>query len=195
MHSRRAEILQAAAALFASKGYHETTMDDIAAAVGIQKATLYSYIAGKQALLSQLFAQMFQYPLEVARHVTSLPVTPREKLRQFVFKYVAEMLERQELLTLFFRERRRLPAAQQEPLLAAARELEGCIDQIIREGQERGYFRDLNPLVMRQSLFGMINWTAEWYRPDGPLSPMAVADAMVDMLLWGWSQPTQPGLR
>lgn len=192
MRVRQEDILAAAAKLFAAKGYQETTMKEIADAVGVQKATLYAYIPSKEALLAELLTENFLPTVMEARRITELPVTPREKLRTFVYRYVTLVLDRQEMVTIFFRERKRLPPEHQKRLLVASRELEGYVDQIIREGQEQGYFRPLNPLVLRQSLFGMINWLVEWYRKEGRLNPLTIADSMVDMLLWGWASAKTP---
>lgn len=188
-------ILTAAAELFATKGYHETTMQDIAEAAGMQKATLYHYINTKESLLTELSEQAFRIPLADARRIVSLPITPRDKLREWVYKYVSHLTANQNLATIFFRERANLPPEQRERLLAVSGEMEAYVAEIIGEGQATGYFRHLNGTVVRQSIFGMTNWIVQWYRPDGSLTPAAIADWMVDLLLGGLCEgPSQiPG--
>jgi TetR/AcrR family transcriptional regulator len=174
--AQREDILAAAARLFADQGFSATSMNQVAEACGVAKPTLYHYFQDKQALLAQICDSHVHALLTLVEEVKAQQLAPDAQLRALIERFTRAYAERERLLDV---ERR------------VVGEFAAALCRV------RPELRDANlhkPLTML--LFGMINWTFTWLRPDGELSHDALAALVSDLFFGGLGavQLRQPAL-
>ena len=181
----REEILIAAAQVFAQKGFHAASMQDIAEAVNLQKGSLYHHVTSKQEILALLLDQALDMLIERLEAVIAKPLPSDAKLRLAVAEYLTTILGRKELASVLLLEHRSL-----DPELAARHNLardrfEGLWRTLVRQGMDEGVFNCKDPVMAVLAMMGALNWTITWYRPNGSLSPAQIADQYADLILTG----------
>lgn len=184
---QRSDIIQAAAQIFRQKGYHGTSMQDIADAVHLQKASLYHHISGKQEILIDILDRALDLLIEDIEAVARSGVKPEEKVRQAMQAYVGRLTEDTDLAAVLMQEHRSLPADLQAAHIARRDRLESLWRQIIQEGIQSGDFRYSDEVLATFALLGVLNWMITWYRPSGRLSAQEIANQFGDILLKGIS--------
>jgi AcrR family transcriptional regulator len=191
-YGRREMMLDAAAELFSRRGYHGTSIRDIAAATGILPGSLYAHIQGKEDLLYDIVVRAAEQFLTGARMVVEGPGSPEEKLRKAMSSHVGVVAHARDEARVFLEEWQAL----NEPRRSEVRELrdayEALWDGLIREGIEGGRLRDVDPTLARLLVLSAANWTYTWYDPAGPLTPDEIADRFTDLLLDGLAVKETP---
>jgi AcrR family transcriptional regulator len=183
--NKQADILAAAIRLFHEKGYHATSMQGIAQAVGLQKGSLYHYISSKEDLLVAIIRDaiaQYNARLEAVRAM-DLPV--REKLELAVRHHLKGIAENMGMLTIFLRESYALQPEQQRLIQEESDRYNRMFEELFQEGVASGEMRPLEPALVTRTVLGACNWLYRWYRPDGPLSMDELADVFVDILFHG----------
>jgi len=191
---KEAEILDAAARLFKEKGFHATSMQDIADAVGMQKGSLYYHIASKEELLFRISHDAINAIIARLEEIAQAPLSPTEKLRQAIENHVLTLCDRLDLLAVFLKESKTLTAEQQAQILERRKRYEELFEGILEEGIAAGEFRAVDVPVVTAGLLGMLNWMHQWYRPDGRLSPQQIATIFTDLALRGLATRMTDGL-
>lgn len=184
-YGRKGQIIEAAEVLFSERGYHGTTMRDIAAETGILPGSLYAHIESKEDILLEICtaaAAQFMIGLEI---VTGGPWPPAEKLRRAMRAHVDVVARAREAARVFLEEWTALSEARREEVRALRDRYEALWDGIIREGIRTGAFRKMDRRFARLLVLSAANWTYTWYDPEGPLSPNEIADRFTDLLLDG----------
>jgi TetR/AcrR family transcriptional regulator, cholesterol catabolism regulator len=181
--SRRDELLAKAAQLFRKKGYHATTMKDIAAELEILPGSLYHHIASKESLLLEIMQRGIEVLLERVRPVVRSPLSPEQKLKEIVRIHISTITEHPDVLTVFLHEMKALPEERRGEQMRLRDEYDALLNQVIREGVEQGCFRPLHPRLTSFAILGMVNWLYAWYRPNGSLTPEQIAQEYTT-LLW-----------
>ena len=179
-------MIAAAAQLFATRGYTASTMQQVAAACGFSKATLYHYVPDKHGLLAQITRGHVARLEDLVVQVQSLQLSPRDHLEELILRFMrayARAAHQHRVLTedvKFLDEQDRLAvlAGQRRVVTAFA----AAIAAVRPELQERRLHK---PLAML--LFGMINWTFTWLRASGPLTHASLAPLVVELFLGGLS--------
>ncbi|MCS7006953.1 MAG: TetR/AcrR family transcriptional regulator [Thermoleophilia bacterium] len=183
MTQRRAELARAAARLFAERGYHGTSMGDLAEAMGVQKASLYSLTGSKQELLSEAVragAEAFHAALdEVDERASAV-----ERIRQALRGHLRVVADQLDVATVFIREWRYLEGDLRDAFLAERRRYEERWRELFREGVERGELRtDLSPQDAALLVLSAANWAYTWLPPGADTD--ALADRFVAILVDG----------
>jgi AcrR family transcriptional regulator len=181
----RDQILEAAARIFGQKGYHAASMQDIASAVHLQKASLYHHVDSKQKILLALLDQALDLLIERMEAVLQQNATADEKLRQAMRIYLQTLAENRELSAVLLFEHRSLEPELRDRHLPRRDRFEGLWRVILQEGVEQGIFSCQDPAQATRALLGVMNWTLTWYRSDGPLSPAEIADQFANLFLKG----------
>lgn len=179
------EIFDAAASLFKQKGFHATSMRDIAAAVGMQKGSLYYHISGKEDLLFRISQEAISAITDQLEDIVVAPLTPSDKLRAAVENHVKTLCDKLDLMSVFLKESNTLTDDQQDQILAYRRRYEALFRGILQEGIDAGEFRAVDVNAVTHGLLGMLNWMHHWYRPSGRLSPEEIAGVFTDFALHG----------
>lgn len=182
---RRAEICETALKLFQQQGYTETSVQDIADAMGINKATLYHYLSSKQEILYELIRVIFDLALGQIQDIRNSPVSGAEKVR-LIFESTFDRIERfGDHVTVFYREQNRLDGEHAELIRQKQTEFRRCMEDILAEARESHEFRDADPLAVRLTLQSLTDNAYVWYDPTGPLTPRNLADRFTDVVLRG----------
>lgn len=182
----RSSILNATVRLFGQQGYTGTSMRDIAKAVGVLPGSLYAHIDSKETLLLEIVDQGINGFLSAVEPIVDLPLSADERLRRAIRAHVEVVAENPELSLVVFHQWRFLG----EPNLAAAiekrRRYERAFVRIFESGVEAGLFEPtLNKRIAVLTILGALNWTPEWYSPEGSATPSQLGDMVADSLLSG----------
>ncbi len=183
MTTRRHELTRTAARLFAEKGYHGTSIGDLAEAMGVQKGSLYAHIDSKQDLLYEAMregAQAFHAALDaVPEHA---PVT--ERIRLALRAHLRVVAEQVDVATVFTREWRYLEGERALEFLAERRRYEERIRSLFRDGRDAGGLRsDLDDGAAALLVLSAANWAYTWLPPGANTD--ALADRFFALLLDG----------
>jgi AcrR family transcriptional regulator len=165
MSTRRRELTREAAKLFAQKGYHGTSIGDIAEAMGVQKGSLYAHIASKEDLLYETMregAAAFHAALDAVPEDT--PAV--EKIRLALRGHLRVVAEQLDVATVFVQEWRYLEGERRDEIVAERRRYEERIRDLFREGRELSELRaDLDETAAVLLLLSAANWAYTWLQP------------------------------
>jgi AcrR family transcriptional regulator len=181
----REQILESAAEIFRIKGYHAASMQDIANAVHLQKASLYHYFSGKQEILLALLDQALDMLFERVSAVLALELPANEKLCQAMRIYLGILEEHAALTSVLLLEHRSLDPEYHDRHIPRRDRFERLWRDLIQEGIQSGIFRSTDPAMTARALLGVMNWTITWYRPDGNLSMEQISDRFSSLFLSG----------
>jgi AcrR family transcriptional regulator len=173
MSSRRSELTRQAARLFAEKGYHGTSIGDLAEAMGVQKGSLYAHIDSKADLLWEVAREGAEaFHAALSEIPDDLPATDRIRLAlRAHLRVVAEQLD---VATVFIREWRYLDGQRRDEFVAERRRYEERVRALFREGRELGGLRtDLDDATATLLALSAANWAYTWLRPDADTDELA----------------------
>lgn len=173
MTTRRSQLTREAARLFAAKGYHGTSIGDLAKAMGVQKGSLYAHIESKQDLLYETMregSEAFHAALDAIPE--ALPAT--EKIRLALRAHLRVVAEQLDVATVFVQEWRYLEGERHDEILAERRRYEERIRALLREGRELGLLRtDLDDATAALLLLSAVNWAYTWLQPGRDTDELA----------------------
>jgi AcrR family transcriptional regulator len=182
---RRDQILKAAGRLFSQKGYHGTSMRDLAAALGLTQGSLYHHWAGKEELLFAIIDRISDEFLKAIEPIVQGTASPAEKLRAAARAHIRIIVENLETATVFLHEWKVLSPEYKERIRAKRDRYEGLFRQILAEGIAQGEFRSLEVKYAALLCLSALNWIYQWYSPRGELTAEEIADQYVDLFLRG----------
>ena len=181
-------LLAVAVEVFNERGYEATSMDELAVRLGVTKSAIYHHVPRKDELLRLALDRALDGLFAVTRAdgATSGPAIAR--LEHVVRGSVRVLAEELPFVTLLLRVRGNSDV--ERAALQRRRELDRIVSDLVRAAEREGSVRtDVDPTVISRLLFGTVNSLAEWYRPDGPLSADALADALVSTTFGGLRTP------
>jgi TetR/AcrR family transcriptional regulator, cholesterol catabolism regulator len=170
---RRQQIIDQAAAMFDSSPYYATSMDDIAAAVGIAKPTLYHYFKSKGEILFEIHESLIGRLLE--RHSSPREGMPGEQLLRIMEDILAFMETRPGHMRVFFEHYRELPDEQREIIRIKREKFQAILECVLADGVKAGEFRDIDIRLTSFQIFGTCIWAHQWYVPEGRLNTREIA--------------------
>jgi AcrR family transcriptional regulator len=181
---RRAEAIEDAARTFARRGYDQTSMQQLAEDLGIAAGSLYHYFGGKEHLLIAICDQLMDPLLVNAQALEGTGLTHAEHLRALVRLWVAHVVEHRDHMLVFQQERHVIESgAQWKGVRTHRKAFERLVAELLAGVEADGAARYADRRLALSALLGMVNHTAQWYRPSGRLTPAAIADGYVDLLL------------
>lgn len=183
MGTRREELVGTAARLFAERGFHGTSMGDLAAAMGVRKGSLYSLTESKQRLLHEAM-QAGAAAFHAALDAVPEDAPAVERIRHALRGHLRVVSEQLDVATVFTREWRYLEGAALDEVRAERRRYEERWRALFREGVERGELRtDLDVAATALLALSAANWAYTWLRPGGDTD--ALADRFTGILVDG----------
>lgn len=186
---QRDRILALATAAFAELGYPSASMAQLAQACGTSKARLYHYFPSKESLLFESLDRYTRRLLERVEAVRARGLPPREELAELVRALMIEYRDSRERHVALLNDVKFLAPEQRERVRAQQRAVVDAVaDTVERVAPGRFAPSERKPAVM--ALFGMINFTFAWLRPDGPVSHERYADLVVELWERGGGAPT-----
>ena len=181
----REDILEAAAQVFRQKGFHGTSMQDIATAVSLQKASLYHHVSSKQEILLALLDRALELLLERISSISNQDIPADAKLQQMVRAYLGILADNTDLSSVLLFEHRSLERKQHARHGPNRDKFEALWRTVLEEGVAARLFKCDDPALTTRAILGILNWTITWYRPEGALEIDEIADHYSNLLLNG----------
>jgi TetR/AcrR family transcriptional regulator, cholesterol catabolism regulator len=181
----RDDILDAAAQVFRQKGFHGSSMADIAEAVNLQKASLYHHVTSKQEILLALLDRALDLLYEHIAPITREDLPEQVKLERMMEAYLQAMTENIDLSAVLLLEHRSLEPELHSRHVPNRDRFEELWRDVIRQGVKEGIFRQMDPGMAARALLGIMNWVITWYQPDGKMSIGQITDHYADLFLRG----------
>jgi AcrR family transcriptional regulator len=185
--NQRDRVLSAAVKLFRRNGYHATTMDDVAADVGLNKGTLYHYFSSKSALLFAVFEERIAEGRSILPDLDAL--APEAAVRRFIEHQVGTIWSSTDAVAVYYQESRfvqqYVDRQQYARIRAGEAEISAALERTIRRGIDAGDFADTDIFVAAQGIVGMCAWIVSWWEQARKRTMTEVADQYATVVLRG----------
>ena len=185
VRTKHEELLSAAVRLFRERGYHATSMQDLAEAVGVQRGSLYHYIEAKEDLLWEIMDRTISQLLRAVEATTAMPGSAAERLRRAVSAHLEVGAQRPDEMTILHVELKSLTGAHRRHMVTLRDRYQEVFRAVIRRGISAGEFRKVDPKATVFAILGACNWFTQWYRPGGEQDHTAFATAFCDLFMQG----------
>jgi len=161
---RAPQIYDAAARVFAQRGFHGATTQHIADILGIRQASLYYYFASKEAALELVCLKGVEGFFESARAIAKGPGNCPNRLARLIDSHLSPLGDRADYIRVFLNERHHLPKESRRKIGKWSRGLETIFEDVLKEGIRKGEFRsDINTRLVALGILGMANWVPVWF--------------------------------
>lgn len=189
-HSRES-VVQAAGKLFALRGYHGTSMQDLGDELGLLKSSIYSHVSSKEDLLLEVVRRAERLFNESARRAMASATGAADRLRALVKGHLDVILDHRDESSTFLNEARALDDSYREAVIAARDRYERIFRQVIGAGIATGELDDrVDPVMAGIFILSILNAVGRWYRPDGALSREDLVEQMWDFITSGLLNPS-----
>jgi AcrR family transcriptional regulator len=175
---KREAVIRAAARAFDARGYHHTSLDDIAEDLGVSKPTVYYYVENKEQLLYECFLAGLHPIREAFGAASRTGGTGRERLVAVIRGYALAIASEYGWCMVRAHDQDLRPAMRRQ-INALKSEIDLGIRGLLQAGMADGSIGGCDPKIAAFALAGALNWIAHWYRADEPMSAEQVADAFV----------------
>jgi TetR/AcrR family transcriptional regulator, cholesterol catabolism regulator len=181
-----ARLLDVACSLFKTKGYYATSVREIADLMGMQKASLYYYMSGKEDLIYQISRASLEYIAIGVTAVLAEVSTPIDRIHALIMAHVVCLLRHPNWYAAAHDELHALSPARREQIVGLRDDYEFLLRQTLEEGQAAGVVRaDVPAKFLGLVLLGMINCIYPWYQPEIDLTPVELGCLLADLFLHG----------
>lgn len=181
---KREALLHEAGKAFSERGYHATSLDDVAKALGVSKGTLYNYVADKQEILWELHKIAGDIATSAFAAARAEGGTGAQMLRGSLVRFIHGLTEELGACRVLLE----FEALRPEDRVKARKmreSFENSFIEFIEQGMADGSIRKVEPRLMVFTFMGAVNWIPRWYSPTGRLTGHYIAEAVTDMLLRG----------
>lgn len=180
------EIITVAAQLFKAKGYRATTLEDIAAAVGMLKGSLYYYIRSKEELLYLVVRDPIRQAYNTLEEIVRSDAPVTTKIAQAIANHMAVFHEHYPHIAVYLHDFHNLTQKLQQNTIETPKHYQRLWADLLQQGVDTGELRaDLDVKVTGYAILGMCNWVYRWYNPEGTFSAEAIADIFTKLALEG----------
>lgn len=180
---RKEEILKSALSLLAEKGYHGTTMEDIASHLLMTKGSIYYYFKDKQDLVYQSQVKILQKSIENINEVKQQNLTIPEKLETTVALHIEYAVRDRAGFELMANPSEIFSEDQLKEIFYLRDKYASGYDELLQEGVDTGYFSVDDIKVVRNILLGAMNWVTQWYSADGEMNEATFAASVASYLM------------
>ena len=181
---QRQRILDAAVTIFSRRGFDATSMNEVAAAVGLRKPSLYHYVRTKNELLVAIYERVLDESLRSGHAIVAAAPTPLDAVRELIVERVAYTCEHQDLLKVCFEEESALPPELADSILRRRRAYEAVVLGAVEAHlAATGRTLAMAPKAYVNTCLGAANWVYKWYHPTGPRSPRELGAEVAAVLL------------
>lgn len=163
--NRREQILEIATRLF-QKGFRATSLDHVAAELGVTRPALYYYFRSKEELLAAIYERAVGVLMDRAAALFAQGLAPDALLHRLIEVHVRTMLQEQPIVRVYFQEKDSLGELASRSVKAKEVAFTKMMASAIKAGQAKGIFRPGNPELIVNAILGMLIWVYEWYRPE-----------------------------
>jgi AcrR family transcriptional regulator len=183
---RKEQIYSTARSLFSERGYHATTVRDIARELNMQGGSLYAHIESKEDVLWEIVSCAAEQFLGAVEPIVASDKSPVVKLHEMVRAHVQVVAANLADATIFLHEWKFLGEERREAIAGHRDRYEKLYRRVIEEGVRSGaFFAGTDPKMAARLVLSTVNWLPQWYKSSGPLSPAEVADGFSELILRG----------
>ncbi len=187
---RRDQIVAVAARLFRERGYHATSVRDIADAVGIQGGSLYAHVAGKDDLLWEIVNRSADLFFAAMQPIVDSDRTIVLKIRDAITAHVRVITDDLDAAAVYSTEWRHLPEDRREAFAARRDAYESLFRKLIGSAIRERFITATDEAFASLFVLSALNWIYQWYRPGGRLTADDVGSLMADYVLDGLRRRT-----
>jgi AcrR family transcriptional regulator len=181
---RQAQVVLDAARVFARQGYDQTSVPQLADELGLAAGSLYHYFGSKEQLLIAICDQLMDPLLDEARAITAHDGDALTQLQALVRLWVAHVIERRNHMLVFQQERHVIDHGDQwRQVRDRRKEFERLVESVLERVHRDGRARLGDARLTLAALLGMVNHTAQWYRPRGRLTAAEIAGGYVELVV------------
>lgn len=193
---REREILDAAAQIFHRQGYANSSVKEIADAVGLLKGSLYYYIDSKEDLLFRVLAEIHDEAHAIVDAVEGLGGSPLARLREYVQRHIEFNAANLTQIAVYYHDWKMLAPSRRAAILARRRSHERFVIALIEEAQAAGELDpELQPSLLANGILGAANWIYTWYQPKGSVTPQHLGELYGQIVTSGILPPGGAGDR
>ena len=180
-------ITNTSISLFEKKGFAETSIQDIVDSLGVTKGTFYYYFSSKEELLMNIHLDYINGLIERQEEILNASnKTCRQKIYAIAALLIGDIRTKGLSAKIFFREMKILSDDKLQEIVPKRDQFRFNLENLIKQGMETGELRtDLNPSIITFGILGILNWSYQWFNPDGAMSENDVADMFVEMIMKG----------
>jgi len=190
MTERKREILAASQNVLKEKGYAATSVRDIAKALSMEPASLYSHFKSKEDILKITCFDMAD-KLEIGiAEVNDIYFNAEEKLRTAINLHVKVLTQNLNSAMIFIRDWRNLTGKSLDQFILKRNAYEAGFREIVQTGINEGIFNETDKKFAALTILSSVNWIVEWYKEDGSLSSEQIATKLSDFILSGLKKDT-----
>ena len=180
---KRERILEEAVKLFYERGFSGTTLDDIAAKLGVTKPFIYTHFRSKVELLEAICRPTIEMSLEAIAEAARQPGSAARRLFDGIVNFSKVVLQRQANIAVYFREEKHLSDPGLAEINALRKRFDRVLSGLLEEGSASGEFRIADVRVAALAIGGMVSWAYTWYQPDGRLPIEEVGEKLAHFAL------------
>ncbi|HAY88206.1 MAG TPA: TetR family transcriptional regulator [Bacteroidetes bacterium] len=185
MTERKKEILSLSQSVLKEKGYAATSVRDIAKALDMEPASLYSHFKSKEDILKiTCFEMADKFELAV-KEVNDIYFNAEEKLRMAIKLHVEILTSHLDSALIFIRDWRNLTGESLDQFIAKRNVYEAGFREIVQTGIDEGVFKETDRKFAALTILSSVNWIVEWYKPNGTLNPEQIAEKLSAFILSG----------
>jgi AcrR family transcriptional regulator len=187
--AKEQEIIAVAARLFKEKGYRATTLEDIAAAVGMLKGSLYYYIRSKEELLYLVVRDPIRQAYNKLEEIVKSDAPVRVKIAQAITNHMTLFHQHYPHIAVYLHDFHHLLQKLDKNAIETPKHYQRLWAELLQQGVKTGELRyDLDTKVTGYAILGMCNWIYRWYNPHGALSAEDIAAIFTKLVLEGLTQ-------
>lgn len=182
---RRAKILETAARLFAKNGFHAASIGQLATACGMSKSLIYHYYGSKTDILFACMEDHVVALKEICQEIRANGGDPKVQLRDIVRTFLDIYKSSANNHKVLLNELSALPDDQRSTIIGHEDRVVALLGDVLSEASGQDFDPKYVRTVCTMLLLGMINWTSNWFRVDGPLTSDQIADLATDIFMGG----------
>ena len=187
---RKDQVLAKAEEFFAQRGYHATSVRDIAEALNIKGGSLYAHIEAKEDLLWDIVSAAADRFFDAVRPIIESDLIPVEKLRRLIAAHVKVITGSAASASVYSTQWRHLSEPRRSQFAERRDAYEQIVRGLVRDCIREGTFADVDEKFATLLILSSINWIYQWYSHDGPMTPEEIARKLTEMLFNGLRRGT-----
>lgn len=190
MTERKRQVLASAQRIFKKKGYASTSVRDIAKALSMEPASLYSHFSSKEDMLKLTCFDMANKFENAINEISSLYFDGEQQLRMAIKQHVEILTFNLDSAIIFLKDWRNLSGESLDIFIQKRNSYEQGIRKIIQTGIDEGRFSEIDVKFATLTILSSVNWIVEWYKTEGNLNPPQIAQKLSDFILSGLIKTT-----
>ncbi len=182
---KKADLLNQAELLFQKKGYLGTSMRDLAKVMNVEAASLYSHFPSKTEILWQIADRCANEFFHTVKPIYLSKLNTKAKLKEMIIAHIKVITSNLNASAVFMTEWKHLPPEKYQVYALMRDYYEQMFRKVILDGVRENLFRNVDEKFSSLTILSALNWTHQWYRPNGEMTPEQIGEHLAEILLNG----------